>query len=46
MDYRITCDGRIVDSYYYASALKCLKYFLKNPMHLELPPETVEDDLN
>lgn len=46
VDYRITCDGRIVDSYYYASALKCLKYFLKNPMHLELPPETVEDDLN
>lgn len=46
VDYRITCDGRIVDSYYYASALKCLKYFLKNPVHLELPPETVEDDVS
>ena len=45
VDYRITCDGRIVDSYYFASALKCLKYFLKNPAHLELPPETIEDDI-
>ena len=46
VDYRVTCDERIVDSYYYASALKCLKYFMKNPMHLELPPEAVEDDVN
>ncbi len=46
VDYRFTCDGRIVDSYYYASALKCLKYFMKNPAHLELPPETIEDDIN
>jgi len=46
VDYRITCDERIVDSYYYASALKCLKYFMKNPAHLELPPEAVEDDVN
>ena len=46
VDYRVTCDGRIVDSYYYASALKCLKFFMKNPAHLELPPEAVEDDVN
>ena len=46
VDYRITCDGRIVDSYYFASALKCLKYFMKYPAHLELPPEAVEDDVN
>ena len=46
VDYRITADERIVDSYYYASALKCLKYFMKNPMHLELPPEAIEDDVN
>ena len=46
VDYRFTCDGRIADSYYYASALKCLKYFMKNPAHLELPPETIEDDIN
>lgn len=46
VDYRITCDERIADGGYYASAFKCLKYFLKNPKLLELPPETVEDDVN
>ena len=46
VDYRVACDERIVDSYYYASALKCLKYFLKNPSLLELPPERIEDDVN
>ncbi len=46
VDYRITCDERIADAYYFASALKCLKYFMKNPQLLELPPETVEDDVN
>ncbi len=45
VDYRVSCDGRIADSYYFASAAKCLKYFLKNPIHLELPPESVEDDV-
>ena len=46
VDYRVSCDGRITDSYYFASALKCLKYFLKNPVHLELPPEAIADDVN
>ena len=46
VDYCLTCDERIADSYYYASALKCLKYFMKNPVHLELPPESIEDDFN
>ena len=32
--------------YYIALSAKCLKYFLKNPKLLELPPETVEDDVN
>ena len=46
VDYRISCDGRITDSYYFASAVKCLKYFLKNPAHLELPPEAIAEDVN
>ncbi|MBR6114957.1 MAG: 2-oxo acid dehydrogenase subunit E2 [Oscillospiraceae bacterium] len=46
VDYRVSCDARIADGYYFASALKCLKYFMKNPAHLELPPETIEDDIN
>ena len=46
VDYRITCDERIADAGYCADALKCMKYFLKNPSLLELPPEVVEDDAN
>ena len=46
VDYRLCADRRICDSYYYASALKCLNYFLKNPALLELPPENVTDDVN
>ena len=46
VDYRLCADRRIADSYYFASALKCMKYFLKNPALLELPPEKVEDDVN
>ena len=46
VDYRICVDGRLTDSAYFASALKCLKYFLRNPALLELPPEKVADDVN
>lgn len=46
VDLRIACDERIADSYYFASALKCLKYFLRNPGLLELAPESVEEDVN
>ena len=46
VDYTFTYDGRIADAPYFAGACKCLKYFLKNPKLLELPPESVEDDVN
>jgi len=46
VDYRLSVDRRIADAYYFSSALKCLKYFLKNPRLLELPPENIEDDVN
>ena len=46
VDYRITSDERIADGSTCADALKCMKYFLKNPQLLEQPPETVEDDIN
>lgn len=46
VDYRITCDERIADGVYYASALKCFKALLKNPRILELPPERTEEDVN
>ena len=46
VDLRIACDERIADSFYFAGSLKCLKYFMKNPSMLELPPETITDDIN
>lgn len=46
VDYRIAADRRIADGRYFAGALKCMKYFLRNPALLELPPEKVEDDVN
>ncbi|MBQ0134754.1 MAG: hypothetical protein KBS46_06480 [Clostridiales bacterium] len=46
VDLRFTVDERIADASYLVEALKCMKYFLKNPQLLELPPETVADDVN
>ena len=46
VDLRFSCDSRLTDSAYFAGAVKCLRYFMKNPQLLELPPESVEDDVN
>lgn len=46
VDLRFTVDERIADADYLVEALKCMKYFLKNPGLLELPPETVGEDIN
>lgn len=45
IDYKVTMDERTVDGLYYANALKYLKYYLKNPAALELPPEQVNEDV-
>lgn len=45
VDYKITCDERTVDGSYYASAFKYLKYYMKNPQELEVPPEKVAEDI-
>ena len=45
VDYKITCDERTVDGYYYAAAFKHLKYYMKNPHELEKPPEKVVEDI-
>lgn len=45
IDYKITCDERTVDGYYYASAFKYLKYYMKNPQELEQKPEKVVEDI-
>ena len=46
VDLHFTVDERIADASYLVEALKCMKYFLKNPQLLELPPEQVADDMN
>ena len=45
IDYKVVMDERIVDGVYFANALKYMKYYLKNPVALELPPERVVDDV-
>ena len=45
IDYTITMDERICDGYYYASAIKMFKYYLRHPDLLDVPPETVVDDI-
>ena len=45
MDYTVVSDERICDGYYFATAFKYFKYYLRNPELLETPPETVEEDV-
>ena len=46
IDYNVVTDERICDGYYYASAFKAYKYFLRNPALLEQPPEEVKEDIS
>jgi len=46
VDYKIVMDERICDGHYYASALKTMKRFLKDPWRLDTPPETVIEDID
>ncbi len=45
IDYKIVCDERIMDGYEYSAAFKYMKYYLKNPHELEVPPEKVAEDI-
>ncbi len=45
LDFTITCDERICDGHYYATAYKKLKKILENPEVLLVPPETVVEDI-
>ncbi|MBQ7288856.1 MAG: hypothetical protein IJW78_03905 [Clostridia bacterium] len=44
--YKVVMDERICDGYYYAAALKCFRRYMENPQGLELPPETVVEDID
>lgn len=45
VDYTVVTDERICDGFYFAVALKYMKYYLSHPALLETPPETVEEDV-
>ncbi|MBQ7669835.1 MAG: 2-oxo acid dehydrogenase subunit E2 [Clostridia bacterium] len=45
MDVKLTCDERICDGYYYASAFKTFKAILADPWQLDSPPEKIEEDI-
>ncbi len=45
MDFTITCDERIADGHYYASAFKMLRRLMKHPETLDTPPEKVVEDI-
>ena len=45
IDYKITTDERTCDGFTYALALKNLRFYLKNPEKLDVPPVKIEEDI-
>ena len=45
VDLKFNLDERICDGYYYAALIKYFTRLLRNPDLLDLPPETVEQDI-
>ncbi len=45
LHFRFVLDERICDGYYYASAIKLFRKYIKHPELLELPPEHIPDDI-
>ena len=45
LDFTVTCDERICDGHYYATAFKTLQKYLENPELLLEKPEIVIEDI-
>lgn len=45
IDFTFTCDDRICDGHYYASAFKLFKKLIENPEQLFTPPKSVIQDI-
>ncbi|MGE4483951.1 MAG: 2-oxo acid dehydrogenase subunit E2 [Oscillospiraceae bacterium] len=45
VDYTATIDERICDGYYFATAFRYMRSYLKNPEQLDVPPDKVFEDL-
>ena len=46
IDYTFVTDERICDGFYYASALKLIKSYLRSPAALDSPPAQVVPDID
>lgn len=46
IDYTVNTDERIVDGFYYATALKYMKRLMAHPEQLDTPPEEVVHDID
>ena len=46
MNYRIAADERICDGFYFATSLKYLKVYMKDPEQLDSPPESIVEDID
>jgi len=46
VDFKVVTDERICDGYYFASAVKLMKQYLKNPSRLDEPPAEVLEDID
>ncbi|MBO4229687.1 MAG: hypothetical protein J5938_05000 [Clostridia bacterium] len=45
VSFTVVMDERICDGFYYATALKQMMKLFKNPSELDLPPETIVEDI-
>lgn len=46
VDYKIVMDERICDGFYYASALRLMRHYIKHPRKLDVPPNQVVRDID
>jgi hypothetical protein len=46
VDYILTIDDRISDGFYFAQVFKYFKSFIRHPQQLDVPPETVIEDVD
>jgi len=46
LDYTVASDERICDGFYFAQSLKYIRSLLRHPEKLEVPPETVIEDVD
>lgn len=46
VDYTLVLDDRITDGFYFAQSVKYLKSFMRHPQQLDVPPETVVEDVD